>query len=184
MWKPLFRPGYFGRKRDAIVAHLNQQFGVGNWRLVWVVENNGQSLSYEFEAACCLFYQNSYVEWLKRHPDDLDFICSFGECIDNAATNIESGLDYLRQEAFSTHIQDIAVRNAIKSLGRKFEGPPDKILTIRSHDSNGFKYGPGNIPFFLPELIKQPSKRPQWALEGTVEDFWQSNKIIQVNVAD
>lgn len=185
MWKPLFRPGYFGRKRDVIVADLNMQFGKDNWRLVWVVENaDGKQQAHDFEAACILFYETSYVEWLKKNPADLDFICSFGECIDNSPTNVESGLDYTKQEAFSTHIQDIAMRNALLALGRKFAGSPDKILTIRSQDSNGFRYGPGNIPFVSPELIHQPSKKPRWASDGTVEDFWQSNKWVQVLVAE
>lgn len=133
-----------------------------------------------FVEACILYYESSYLKHFQEHPEDVDFACSFGECIDNAMTNIQSGRHYIKQEAYSTHIQDIAVRNVLYSMRRKFEGPADKILTIRSSDSNGYRFGPGNIDFFHPEWIEQPSLCPLWAQAGSVEDFWQSNKWILV----
>lgn len=179
-WLNLERPGYFGRKRDEKVAKLNEKYGAG-WRLVWEVLIDGKPIrSLEFEQACMAFYEHSYLLYLSGKPEEVDFACSFGECIDNAMTNIESGLDYTKQESYSTHIQDIALRNALRLLGRKFEGPKDKILVIRSKDSSGFRFGPGNVPFYDRQLITQPSMCPRWANLGSVEDFWQSNKWIQV----
>ncbi len=132
----------------------------------------------EFKDACKYYYEQSYVKWFRQHPDELDIVCSFEECIDNAETNVKSGRDYTKQEAFSTHIQDIAIRNVLEVFGRKFEG--HGILVIRSADSQGYRYGPGNIPFMHPDLISVPSKCPRWANAGSVEDFWQSNKWIAV----
>lgn len=172
-----FRPGYFGRRRDEKIGYLNAEHGIGNWKLVWSFVGS----DYEFNDACILFYEWSYFCWFDSHQDDLDFICTnYGECIDNAETNIQSGLDYTSQEAFSTHIRDIALRNVISLHGRKFHGPADKILIIRSADTEGYKYGPGNIPFFSPDSIVQPSLAPKWAHKGSVEDFWQSNKYIAI----
>jgi hypothetical protein len=176
MYTKLYRPGYFGRRRDAIIADLNAQYGTDGWAIVWEF---GDFLC-EFREACIVHYEFSYHMWLKDHPEEVDRICSYGECIDNATTNIQSGLDYTKQEAFSTHIQDIAVRNCLQLLGRKFEGPADKILVIRSADSEGYRYGPGNIPFHSPDAIQIPSKAPRWANPGSVEDFWQSNKYVAV----
>lgn len=176
MWHDLHRPGYFGRKRDEKIKQYNNEYGEGNWRLSWIVNN----LPYNFGEACILFYEESYYQYLKDKKEDLDFICSFGECIDNANTNIQSGLDYNKQEAYSTHIQDIAVRNVLKKVARKFEGPSDRILVIRSKDSEGFRWGPGNIPFYEPKLITKPELCPKWANKGSVESFWQSNKWIQI----
>ena len=178
-WKTIERPGYFGRRRDEKVAALNARYGAGNWRLAWVVDHE-EEFEEDFLTACKLFYERSYIKYLKARPELVDWICSYGECIDNAPTNIESGCDYTKQEAFSTHIQDIAVRNVLRRLGRKFEGPKNKILVIRSKDSEGWKIGPGNIPFFRPEYIQQPSLAPSWANKGSVEDFWQSNKFLQI----
>lgn len=174
-WINDHRPGYFGRQRDQKIKDLDEKFGKGLWRLAWVA-----GVSLPFDEACVRFYERSYFHYLRGRKEDVDFICSFGECIDNAPTNIQSGCDYTKQEAFSTHIQDIAIRNVLKGLGRKFEGSKSKILIIRSSDSNGFRFGPGNIPFITPEQITQPSLVPKWGNAGSVEDFWQSNKWIQV----
>jgi len=175
-WNPCGRPGFFGRRRDEKVRELNEKFGKENWRLAWT--DGLREL--EFVDACREFYEEAYFRYLSVHPDDVDFICSFGECIDNAPTNVTCGCDYSIQEAFSTHIQDIAVRNVLRRLGRRFEGTEDNILVIRTKDDNGYRFGPGNILFHEPSVIIQPSMRPWWANEGSVEDFWQSNKVLQV----
>jgi hypothetical protein len=180
MWQNKGRPGFFGRRRDDKIRKLNEFYGQGNWRLIWT---DGQR-ELEFAEACSAFYEEAYFCHLSKQLDDLDFICSFGECIDNAPTNVSSGLDYTKQEAFSTHIQDIVIRNVIKRLGRSFTGSADKILVIRTKDDNGHRFGPGNIPFYNSDLIMIPSLRPGWAGKGSVEDFWQSNKILQARKLD
>jgi hypothetical protein len=176
IWVNVARPGYFGRRRDQKIAQFNARYGMDNWCIAHVVED----VSYDFLEACQLFYEESYYFYLKDRPDDLDFICSFGECIDNAPSNIQAGCDYTHQEAFSCHIQDIAVRNVLRRLGRKFEATRQEILVIRSSDSNGFQFGPGNVPFYDPKLITQPEIVPGWANSKSVEAFWQSNKTLLV----
>ena len=176
-WVTVERPGYFGRRRDEKIAGYDAKYGKGNWRLAWKAPPRVEGL--EFVDACIHFYEESYLRYLERQPDDINFICSFGECIDNALSNIKSGTYYGKQESYSTHIQDIAIRNVLARLGRKFEGPPTQILIIRSPDTNGFRFGPGNIPFFTPQWIEQPSLCPSWARPGSVEDFWQSNKFLE-----
>jgi len=37
-------------------------------------------------------------------------------------SNIESKLDYNRQETLNTHIQDIAIRRSVLRLGKQFKG--------------------------------------------------------------
>jgi len=181
-WRNVERPGYFGRRRDLRVAQFDAQYGAGNWRLAWIVSAFGDnpSVTLSFVQACKAVYEESYYQYLKNRPDDVDFICEFTECIDNAPTNVHSGLDYTIQEAFSTHIQDIAVRNVLAKLGRTFTGKRTELLVIRSADSNGYKFGPGNIPLYRPEIITRPSLCPAWANKGSTEDFWQSNKWLQV----
>ena len=174
-WRSETRPGYFGRRRDEIIAGLNARWGQGNWRLVWVAGG----LAMEFADACKQFYEEAYFLWLQDHPEAVRFITSYSEVYDNAISNIASGLDYLQQEAYSTHIQDIAIRNSLRRLGVWFRREHKTPLQIRGTGA-GAQYNPGHIPFHLPELITKPSLRPQWAQENSVEDFWQSNKHVQV----
>jgi hypothetical protein len=186
MWRNDHRPGYFGRRKNEIIAKLDASYGQGKWRLRWVIsiEPNEAPGPFEkvldFAEACKELYEESYYRFLLGQPWEVDAICQYRECFDNAETNIQSGLDYTKQESYSTHIQDIAVRNALKRLGREFMGINGKLLQIRSADSEGYRFGPGNVPFFAPELITQPSLAPSWAQKGSVEDFWQSNKHVQV----
>lgn len=174
-WKTVFRPGYFGRRRDQRVATYDSTYGSANWRLAWVVDDR----AYSFVEACKLFYEQAYFVWFQERPDEVDFVCSFGDCIDNAPSNVLAKRDYAHQES-STHIQDIAVRNVLFRLGRTFEGPADTLLIIRSQESNGYRFGPGNIPFHAPHLITQPEICPKWAASGSTEAFWQSAKHVQV----
>lgn len=179
-WKKHIRPGYFGRRRDEIIAQFNKNYGEGGWKIMWDGGIDCPVGPYEFEKACRYFYEVSYRVWFMLHAEEQHFLRGYGECMDNALTNIISGRDYTKQEAYSTHIQDIAVRNVMHTLGWKFEGPSDRILVIRSRDSAGYKYGPGNIPFYAPHWIAQPSLCPTWANPGSVEDFWQSNKWVWI----
>jgi hypothetical protein len=186
-WRNDHRPGYFGRRKTEIITKLNADLGEGNWRLGWVIGADSYEESakneigcLDFVQACKEYYEESYYRFFLNRPWEIDFVCKYIECYDNAMTNIESGLDYSKQESYSTHIQDIAVRNVLKRLGREFMGINGKHLQIRSPDSDGFRFNPGNVPFFAPELITHPSLAPTWAKQGSVEDFWQSNKWIQV----
>lgn len=184
-WRNVVRPGYFGKRRDAMILGYDTNYGAGNWRLAWVAPGfpaGAPDVALEFAEACKVFYEESYFQYLQDRSDDLDFICEFTECMDNSPTNIHSGLDYTAQEASSTHIQDIAVRNVLARLGRAFTGKRTELLIIRSADSSGFKFGPGNVPFYRPEMITQPSRCPSWANAGSVENFWQSNKWLQTTV--
>jgi len=192
-WINKDRPGFFGRNRDKIIAGYNQEYGEGLWRLMLAaVPDDGYSATvmYDFESACKSFYEYSYYEYLRDHVEMVDELCKYSECYDNAETNVKSGFDYTVQEAFSTHIQDIAVRNALKRLGRSFakEGPLLKIrggaVSIGGTMNLGEALSPANVPYHDVGDIIQPSKCPIWANEGSVEDFWQSNKVLQVKVDD
>ena len=180
-WQTIKRPGYFGRKRDEIVSGYDREFGVNNWRLVWATGFDSGSQRATFFNACRMFYEESYYRYLSCRPEELAIICAYQNCVDNASSNVSAGLDYMHQEADSTHIQDIAIRNVLRRCDRWFEGF-GKILTIRGPDSKGFRFNPGNIPFAWPHLIATPSLAPSWAKPGSVEDFWQSNKYLQTRI--
>lgn len=189
-WKPTIRPGYFGKKRDEKIAALDKEFGKDNWRLRWSIKlpapHRITRLSFDFEYACKNFYELSYLGYLLFNSAELDYICSFEQVIDNAITNITSGFDYNKQESNATHIQDIAIRKVLKRLGLDFRRPKGamvdekNILVVRGPETNGGHLNPGRVPFIWPHLIEMPSLRPEWAMPWSVEDFWQSNKWIEV----
>jgi hypothetical protein len=178
-WTAIERPGYFGKQRDEIVERYNTSYGKGNWQLGWKYFGN----FYSFNTACRYLYERSYFEYLNKHPELLDFITTFDECFDNSLTNVSSGLDYTKQEAGSTHIQDIAIRNCLYLTDTKFNGRSGgkNMLEIRGRDSNGYKLNPGNVPFFVPDQIESPNVAPTWAPAGSVENFWQNNKWLLVS---
>lgn len=175
-WVNRYRPGFFGRRRDEIIAGLNVEFGKEGWRLRWLIYDR----ALDFKQACQELYEESYYQFLRAHPELVEKITAYKDVYDNAETNVQSGLDYEKQEAYSTHIQDIAIRNALDRLGAKFHGT--ELAQVRGPDSVGWTLGlnPGQVPFFAPETITKPSIAPRWALPNSVEDFWQSNKWVQI----
>jgi hypothetical protein len=100
------------------------------------------------------------------------------EVYDHELRDIESGLDYLVQKGSATHIQDIAIRNVAFKRGYKFRGKePVQIHSKKSF--YGSELTPGVVPFHEPELIKKPHVVGWWK-KDSVEDFYQSNKTLQV----
>jgi len=172
-WKTVGRPGFFGRKRDEVIAAWNQQYGQGNWRIAYIWGN--QVITREMALQ---IYEDAYYEFFKNNLAELEWLISnFSNVWDTAESNIEAGLDYNHQETTSAHLHDISIRRAILRLGVWFRG--NRLLRVRSRDSEGYKFSPGNIPFHLPEMITQPEIKGWWRLLS-IEDFWQRHKVLQV----
>jgi hypothetical protein len=51
-------------------------------------------------------------------------------------------------------------------------------VQIRGLDSEAYVLNPGLVPFHRPELICQPEWESDWCQPGSVESFWQSNKVV------
>lgn len=175
-WEIVNRPSYFGKNKAKRIKAYNKNHGVDNWQLAWQV---GDDLL-PFELAIQL-YEDAYYEYLKDNEDTLDYLCkNASEVYDNAMTNVMSGFDYTIQENDSNHYQDISVRKAIYRLGRKFEGDGFAIqIRTNSLDEVGKRLSPGFLPFHLPLYISKPVQVGWWG-RGTVEEFWQSNKVLIV----
>lgn len=175
-WVTVERPGYFGKRREAKHREFDQRFGVGNWRIAW--EWQGEYLEF---AQAVLVYEEAYFRFMEASPGLVnELVREASDVYDDATTNVGSGLDYLAQETSRTHIQDIAIRRCIRRLGRRFEG--SRLLRIR--DDRGehplsLQLSPGRVPFHRPEFIQRPELRGWWQ-RGSVEAFYQSNKVLQV----
>jgi hypothetical protein len=120
----------------------------------------------------------AYVEFLQRDPDLLAWLCRTARDVYTLApSNVRSGLDYTMQERKWEHIFDIALRNALVKLGRRFEG--ERLLHISSRSGEGLPLHAGRVPFHRPEWILQPGLQHWWQPDS-IACFWQSNKVLQV----
>ena len=175
-WCTIERPGYFGRHRDERYRDYDRQFGPGRWRLAWQIgEYTGDV------AAACLLYAEAYAQFMAARPGIVArLVAEAANVYDDAPSNTASGLDFAVQETGRTHLQDIAIRQALVRQGRWFAG--SGLIQIR--DSSGdhplsLTLSPGRVPFHQPGLIFSPELTGWWE-PGSVESFYQSNKLLQV----
>jgi len=179
IWKTVERPGYFGKKRDELVAKWDKEYGKGNWRLAY----QWGSLIIEREQAIQI-YEDAYYEFLKNNPKTLEWLVNTASDVyDTAPSNVEARFDYNYQETPNTHLHDISIRKSVMRLGKWFKG--DHLVEIRSKSTEGKILSPGLVPFHLPEMIckeeiKDYSGKRMWWQNGSIEDFYQKNKLLQV----
>ena len=92
----------------------------------------------------------------------------------------DSGLDYSIQHEH-TRFHDISIRRVLFHAGRAFQG--EKLIQIRYDKDHPNWYSehfdPGKVPFHAPQLIITPHLKGWWDI-NSVEDFYQSNKVLQV----
>lgn len=175
-WETVERPGQFGRRRDQRRAEYDVRYGQGGWRIVWRI---GRRLGSFAEAA--MVYEDAYYQFLRDNPAVLAELANgASEVYDNDLSNIGSGLDYLRQESNLDHLQDIAIRRVLVRLGEEFRGrEPLQIRHSVGRHPLSMVLSPGHVPFHRPEWIIQPELVLWWAEPGSVESFYQSNKLLQ-----
>jgi len=89
VWRTIERPGYFGKKRDELVASWNKQFGEGNWKLAYqwgelvVPKQMGIQL-----------YEDAYSEFFKKNLGTLEWLVSTASDVyDTSPTNVQAGFD-------------------------------------------------------------------------------------------
>lgn len=167
--------GFAGRKRDEMHANLDARFGEDNWTIARDIERRivGQRDAIQL-------YEDAYVDHLTKSPELLEWLVrTASDVYDTAPSNVRSGLDYSVQEGLATHLQDIAVRNALQRLGKTFQG--GHLVEVRGRKSEGKVLGPGVVPFHKPEIILPPSPHHhRWWQEDSVEAFYQQNKVLCV----
>lgn len=175
-WITVYRPGQFGKIKNFLYDTYFKWFGKEEvkWRLRW--EWGEDLLPQEIAIQK---YEDAYLyDSLKREELWLELINEASDVYDNSETNVESGFDYNKQETKATHLQDIAIRRVVRKRNWKFKGK--KLIQIRSHDTYwGDKLSPGRVKFHKPEKIKIPHLKGWWD-ENSVEDFYQSNKVLQI----
>lgn len=173
VWRVVGRPGYVGKRAASKQAELNRTYGPGNWRIGYAW--HGKTITRD---QALQLYVEAYVKHFAKNADVLDWLVTTARDVyDISPTDVESGTDFSIQKESATHLQDIAVRIAVKRLGRAFEGA--RLIQIRGKQSDGSILSPGVVPFHQLDAISTPELRGWWK-SGTIESFWQSNKILQI----
>jgi len=173
-WRTVERPGQFGKKRDAILNGYDSQYGKENWRLAW----NWCGNIVPFSIACMAYEDGYYVDSLRREELWKELASVAKDVYDHHPSDVESGLDYAIQKSDATHLQDISIRRVMKRRGWEFNG--EELVQIRSHNKYwGGKLSPGRVAFHMPEKISSPHLEGWWD-NNSIEDFYQSNKVLQV----
>lgn len=177
----LRQPGYFGKHRAARHAAFDEEYGMGNWRIAWEIPGYTDAHALDYLGMCVL-YEESYLAFLRDNATVLAALTALASDVyDDAESNVTSRFDYAAQETDRTHVQDIAIRRSVLRLGESFHGT--ELVQIR--DKMG-KYelsvtlSPGRVPFIYPDKLVRPELSGKWWAEGSVESFYQSNKVVQV----
>lgn len=181
-WKtailPLGRPGYMGDARDRLEHEWDLSCGCDGWRLAWEWGDHVLTQSVALQ-----IYEDAYFEHLRICHEVLEWLVSTAKDVyDTAKSNVHSGFDYDFQETKNNHYHDISIRRAVLRHGRKFQG--DHLVHVRGDDSEGYRLNPGRVDFHRPDMIYQgdivnASGKKIWWERGTIEDFWQRNKLLQ-----
>jgi hypothetical protein len=177
-WITICHPGYLGKQRDRMAAQWDAEHGAGRWRIAY--EWMGDTID---RAMALQLYEDGYYEFFRSTAPILNWlICSASDVYDTAPSNMGQ-LDYFNQETPNNHIHDVAIRRSVLRLGRKFIG--EAPMHVRWKDTPGYPVNPGVVPFHMPKLIRQGEVADHggkgiWWNAGTIEDFYQRNKVLQV----
>lgn len=138
-------------------------------------------------------YADAYLEYLRSRPTLVELLCEVAcDVYDNDPGNVASELDFARQTpGLGTHLQDIAIRQALVRLGRAFRG--SQLVQIRGQYGQppihplARQLSPQCVPFHRPDWIVRPVLAGWWtedpdAIPDSVETFYQSNRYLEVKV--
>lgn len=179
IWQTIERPGQLGKKRDELFTLWNKEYGKNNWRIAWEF---GKLVLEKKEAI--QIYEDAYYEFFKNNPEKLNHLITIASDIyDTDPENVNSYLDYEKQETPDNHIHDIAIRRSLIRLGTWFKGK--ELIRIRWKIIENRDYDPGKVPFHRQELIAKEEIKDYngwgaWWLPNTVEDWYQRNKVLQI----
>jgi hypothetical protein len=175
-WRIAERPGQTGFKKEELIARLDQQYGKENWEKAWSLDGQIVDQMMAFQMCEDAYYADSF-----HHEENWKrLIREAKDIYDMLPEEVDSGLDYRKQHKF-TRFHDIAIRRVILRRGWNFQG--EQLIQIRYEKEHPNWYSenfdPGKVQFHLPQLIYQPNLVGWWN-HNSVEDFYQSNKVIVV----
>lgn len=169
------RPGLFGEERERRIIEYNNEYGIGNWELGWKFDSRVLDL----ESALKLYEMSYQIHFLGNRIIWNDLVKKAKDVWVENFSDIESGLDYSLQKAKAAHYEDIAIRRVLKENNRNFKG--EFLVRVRGDSEYlcGKLLSSMYLPFVAPNYIEEP-RLAGWWKRDSVEDFWQSNKVLLV----
>lgn len=195
-WKTVERIGYVGGDRDAYNKSWNIQHGHGNWRIAWETK---EGTIEQFEDIFWKVYVPGYAEYFRSHMDEARFITnSYSFAYDHDLIEKPEAFNpkalYEKPNTHSNQFHHVALNIALEwNLGLQFRGQEplqvregkaklvyvgNSVLEDKSSFPAGWRWSPGRIPAIRYDLVEKP--RQGWWQPGSIEDFYQSTKVLQV----
>jgi len=186
-WRTLGHPGFFGKDRDEQFRQWDNEPGVGKWRIAWKFAGRDHSFDDVFWGV----FVAGYTQYFLRNPAEAGHIVNnFAYTYDKTPIDRPTAFDpnALRNKAgIENQFHHVALNIALSDfLGLEFRGPSP--LQVRDGKQNvpkdqwpaGWRWGPGHIRAPHPELIPEVTLSNRWWTQGTIEDLYQSAKVLQV----
>ena len=169
------RPGLLGQSRAKRVGEYNSAYGLGNWTFGWKFDSRILTP----ESALRLYERSYEIHFLGNRIIWNDLIRRARDVWVEEESDVESGLDYSIQKAKAAHYEDIAIRRILRGWERTFKGKG--LVRVRGDSDSlcGKLLSSQYVPFVAPAYIEEP-RLDGWWKRNSVEDFWQSNKILLV----
>lgn len=187
-WVTVERPGFQGKRKDAEIDRWNRTYGENNWRIAWEL-NNREVL--DFEDIFYKIYVPGYVAHFIDHPNEADDIT------DKYAYGYDKDL-VSRIDAFNPNVlynqpgvinqfHHVAFNIALEwFLNKPFRGmTPLKVREGKADQPvsewpAGWHWSPGRIATVRADLVPENGITGWWQ-KGSVEDIYQSCKVLQIN---
>ncbi len=187
-WLTLEHPGYLGKLKEEKYALWNEQFGDGNWRLAWELAN-GEVL--DFERVFWMVYVAGYTHHFRMNLDQANFLTqNYAFAYDkDKLSRPEAFNPYALYEKpnVSNQFHHVALNLALEwFLAMPFQGRrpiqvrEGKPGTALEKQPEGYQWSPGRIATTRPELIPAINLEGIWWQKGTIEDLYQTAKVLQI----
>lgn len=190
-WEPREHPGYLGSKKEIRKQKWNELYGEGNWRLENWEAGDLRLLGFD---EVFQIYLNGYIKYFYEHPQEAYYLIrNFAFGYDQDSITKEQAYDphYLyNKPGVPNQFHHVAFNlGLITVTGRDFQG--EKPIQVREGKPGtpenkqplGWLWSPGRIPCTTPEMIPQITLEGTiWWQQGTIEDFYQRAKVLEVKI--
>lgn len=186
-WDTVGRPGFQGKEREKQTTAWNNKYGEGNWRIAWEMASGE---TFNMEQVFWQVYVAGYTRYFQQHPDEASWITKNSSYVfDKDNVTKDEAFDYyslLNKPGYPNQFHHTAINASLQwFLGIPFEGARPLQVREGSPDSRcstwpeGWQWSPGRVPAVKPQIIGERHIDGWWQ-KNSIEDVYQSTKVLQV----